>query len=818
MASEDDEERRRHLAIECRYLDSALSRLTKRNTGEYDYLYRKRSAALDELDELIRRGAATIGGGPRGDDDELDDELDDGDDRGVGNGSGMLERRMLHPPRMSTYYRDDVVVDDGGVGVGDGVDWEDDDSRCDPGGRQTAHHPDGDYLTDDGGDDDDDDDDDDDVSKEEGGHIGGRPLRPPPRRGDDDDDDDDEAASSRRRRRRRRVPHYSLPRATLVEGWTPFQNLTCIAVGLMSAILIVSTLLVALTRGGGEESASTQGTADSSTSSYQHQFAEPCASFSLHLIPDKFGNETLWKVMRYDGSGAPDPRGWRDDDGAANNWTAVSSGGPYAYRDDFDSTADGGGGGGGGIDIGNRYEMIEADTCLPVGSYVFALYDVGGDGMCCDYGRGEYGINLSSGRTGTEIRPLSSGKFTGHVDATFFVVSDADVDVRPPAPPPAAADDGGVVAAPHAAPGPLSAEVPCALFAIHLVLDQFGNETSWDVVLYADDDGGGDDANLGTYYPTYYPTANPVNVGTRYLKSPSDYDDATPLRRKTQEGSSPSSSGETTTTVVLLSGGPYYYKPDFESDAIESHYDAVVAESCLPVGSYDFALYDVGGDGICCDYGRGEYGIEFANGRVVRPLSRGEFAGASEVTPFEVTVDDLDFFPAEEHPEEEGAVAEDGEGEDDHVPIVTTDGVGVYPAEGGGGAPSPAAPVGGVAEEDDLPIDSASNTSLVDAGGSTDDTEVSAAVTNVSVITAFLFCPFFVGRLSVCSFPSHFSLEPGHYRRYDQQPRDGVGYRRHDWSRKVLRSPLRRKVHRNLLVVGHRRHGFVPRHDVSHPL
>ena len=92
-----------------------------------------------------------------------------------------------------------------------------------------------------------------------------------------------------------------------------------------------------------------------------------------------------------------------------------TSGGPYAYRIDDD-----------------RYEMIEARTCLAVGYYVFALFDVGGDGMCCAYGRGEYGINLSGrggGGGGREIRPLSLGRFDGHVDATFFVVSDADVDV-----------------------------------------------------------------------------------------------------------------------------------------------------------------------------------------------------------------------------------------------------------------------------------------------------------------------------------------------------------------------------------------------------
>lgn len=55
-------------------------------------------------------------------------------------------------------------------------------------------------------------------------------------------------------------------------------------------------------------------------------------------------------------------------------------------------------------------------------------------------------------------------------------------------------------------------------------------------------------------------------------------------------------------------------------------------------------IYDEGDDGICCDYGRGEYGINLSKGRVIRPLSKGEF-GASQVTSFQVTDKDLDVFP-----------------------------------------------------------------------------------------------------------------------------------------------------------------------------
>ena len=46
-----------------------------------------------------------------------------------------------------------------------------------------------------------------------------------------------------------------------------------------------------------------------------------------------------------------------------------------------------------------------------------------------------------------------------------------------------------------------------------------------------------------------------------------------------------------------------------------------------------------------CDYGRGEYGINLSKGRVIRPLSLGKFSGTSQVTPFQVTTDDIDVLP-----------------------------------------------------------------------------------------------------------------------------------------------------------------------------
>ena len=137
---------------------------------------------------------------------------------------------------------------------------------------------------------------------------------------------------------------------------------------------------------------------------------EPCASFSFHMIPDQFGNETSWMIVKY--NDAETSEGVEQ-----NEEIPVKKGGPYSYTKAFDNES-----------AGDHYEMVHATTCLQVGKYAFILYDAKGDGICCQYGRGEYGINLSKGKT---IRPLSPGEFVGTEEITSFTVSEDDIDVIP---------------------------------------------------------------------------------------------------------------------------------------------------------------------------------------------------------------------------------------------------------------------------------------------------------------------------------------------------------------------------------------------------
>lgn len=170
-------------------------------------------------------------------------------------------------------------------------------------------------------------------------------------------------------------------------------------------------------------------------------------------------------------------------------------------------------------------------------------------------------------------------------------------------------------------------EGPCASFTMHLVTDQYGNETSWELISIGDS-----------------------SIGKRNTPIEESY-----LRKRTRVVSS---SPSPKTTVVLKSGGPYYYQ-DFDSDGTTVGHNrrAIIAKTCLPVGSYKFVLHDAQRDGICCDYGRGEYGLNLSKGRVVRPLSSGSFLGENEFTSFQVTEDDIDILPDNESIDESSTLS-----------------------------------------------------------------------------------------------------------------------------------------------------------------
>ena len=80
----------------------------------------------------------------------------------------------------------------------------------------------------------------------------------------------------------------------------------------------------------------------------------------------------------------------------------------------------------------------------------------------------------------------------------------------------------------------------------------------------------------------------------------------------------------------MASGGPY---TDFNTNVVQE-------EVCLPAGCYSFTIFDAFSDGICCQYGNGEYAIVDLNNTVLAS-GTGNY-GASETVSFGAGNSDCD--------------------------------------------------------------------------------------------------------------------------------------------------------------------------------
>ena len=166
---------------------------------------------------------------------------------------------------------------------------------------------------------------------------------------------------------------------------------------------------------------------------------------------------------------------------------------------------------------------------------------------------------------------------------------------------------------------------PCATFSMNLITDQFGNETTWELLSLDESN----DANISYIYD-----GSELRVKDEVQGKHKEGGQRRFLRSK--QRAIRSTKGD-----VIMSRGPYSYHEEFDRGATGDEYQMIDADICLPVGKYQFIIYDTEGDGICCFYGHGQYGLHFPGGREVRPLSSGQFLGASEMTEFEVTNADI---------------------------------------------------------------------------------------------------------------------------------------------------------------------------------
>jgi lysyl endopeptidase len=108
--------------------------------------------------------------------------------------------------------------------------------------------------------------------------------------------------------------------------------------------------------------------------------ADPGGSILLNITLDDYGSETTWTL-------------------ATEGGTSLFTGGPYA--DDIGGT------------------VITETLCVGTGCYVLNMIDAYGDGICCDFGDGDYEVIGA----GSEVLVTGDGAFLDNVETPFCLVS-----------------------------------------------------------------------------------------------------------------------------------------------------------------------------------------------------------------------------------------------------------------------------------------------------------------------------------------------------------------------------------------------------------
>lgn len=118
-----------------------------------------------------------------------------------------------------------------------------------------------------------------------------------------------------------------------------------------------------------------------------------CSDNLVYVLirPDNYGSETTWSITDENGN-------------------EVASGGPYV---DFNTS------------------VIETEVCMPAGCYNFTIFDAFADGICCQYGNGEYAIVDLNGN----FLVAGDGQFTTSASQSFGTGNSDCGDTAPPVTP-----------------------------------------------------------------------------------------------------------------------------------------------------------------------------------------------------------------------------------------------------------------------------------------------------------------------------------------------------------------------------------------------
>jgi len=96
-----------------------------------------------------------------------------------------------------------------------------------------------------------------------------------------------------------------------------------------------------------------------------------CTNFTLTLATDNFGTETTWMIEEVNSGNPSEPIMQKSNDRSST----TISGGPYAKK---------------------QNDVIVSTSCLPLGEYIFDIHDEHNDGICCEYGIGNYTLMVNN--------------------------------------------------------------------------------------------------------------------------------------------------------------------------------------------------------------------------------------------------------------------------------------------------------------------------------------------------------------------------------------------------------------------------------------
>ena len=286
--------------------------------------------------------------------------------------------------------------------------------------------------------------------------------------------------------------------------------------------------------------------------------AAPGATLVVGITTDRYPSETSWFLMD------------------VVSQEVILAGGPYTQ---------------------SEQTITQVVTGVPDGMYRFAILDSAGDGLCCNYGQGNY--SLFDQRSGNVI---SSGSAFAEIADTTFTLPYTANEAPPRAPPPSPSNPPPVPS-PPSPPPPNSCQNWCSRL-----------ESDWSVKCAWTSCRGCE--------PCLTPPPPTSPGGAAAPLNPPPCPRPPPPPRPPP---SPFPPGPLLEVIILTDDYPAETSWELERDGIViatgGPYTAKKTEHKTPVsltnGAYTFSIYDSFSDGICCTYGPGSYSARLASSEVV---------------------------------------------------------------------------------------------------------------------------------------------------------------------------------------------------------